>query len=359
MSSLRSHVLLSFFISAAVAVNIAEAFLPRILPWLKPGLANMLTLLALITIGPVFALKVAIGRVFLGSFIMGTFMAPSFYLSLTGAVASCMMMIVVYRPLGILSPIGVSVLGSLTHTITQLAVVYLLFVGHSGIFLLLPVIVISSIAAGLFNGYLVRIIPRQIADMSERRLFLVSTSPRRINIMKKAGLPVILVSPMAEEAKPKDKEDPIEYSLIQARCKINSVVHILSEPGIVIAADTVVEVGGKIFGKPSDEEEAEYMLRTLSGNEQKVHTAVVMRNLASKRTLEAVDTTILRMKELNEAQIEILKKQNMDKAGGYAIQGMRDEYFTSIQGSYSNVVGFPVELIRRMLKDITKDLTYV
>ena len=94
------------------------------------------------------------------------------------------------------------------------------------------------------------------------------------------------------------------------------------------------------------------MLKSLSGDEQKVHTAVVVKNLSSNKKKQMVESTKLRMKEFTPQEIEHFKDKNLDKAGGYAIQGMDDGYIEWCKGSYTNVVGFPVEMARRFLRSI-------
>lgn len=343
---------LAVFIATASAANIAEWFIPHPVPWLKLGLANMVTLIGIITMGGRFALKVATGRVILSSILLGTFLSPTFYLSFTGALAACLVMIAVYRPLGRISPVGVSILGATAHNLAQLIVVYLLLIKHGGVVSLLPLLLIWAVVAGMINGYLTLKVVPKIAIFSDKKIFLVSGSSRRIDMLQKAGLPFIAVPPDIKEDVPDRCDDPVEFSLKQARKKMESVWKKLSSPGCVISADTVVEVQGKVFVKPCDEKEAEYMLKTLSGNKQKVHTAVVIKNLSTLKEFEKVQTTLLKMKKLTEEEIERFKSKNLDKAGGYAIQGMGDKYIRWIKGSYTNVVGFPVEVVRKFLREI-------
>ncbi len=343
---------LAIFIATASAVNMAEWFIPHPILGLKLGLANMVTLAGLITMGKNFAVKVAVGRVILSSILLGTFLSPAFYLSFSGALIACLIMIAIYRPLGKISPVGISIIGAVTHNLAQLTVAYLLFIKHGGIIFLLPLLLCSSVITGMINGYLTLNIVPKIAEFSLRRIFLASNSPRRISILRKAGLPLIVVSPDTVEDRPKDDENPLEFSLKQARKKMESVCKKLSPPGCVISSDTIVEVNGKIFVKPANSQEAKYMLQTLSGNQQKVHTAVIIKNLTTGKKYEKVETTLLKMKKLTDREIEAFKNKHLDKAGGYAIQGMDDKYIKWIKGSYTNVVGFPVEVVRKFLKKI-------
>ncbi|MFH1415219.1 MAG: Gx transporter family protein [Elusimicrobiota bacterium] len=343
---------LAVFTASASALNIAESFIPMPLPWMKLGLANMITLIALITMGRSFAVSLAVGRVFVSSILLGTLFSPAFYLSISGAVVSALFMALIYRPLGKLSPVGVSVVGAVIHSVTQLSVVMLLFIRHPGISAILPLIMVSSVAAGLINGYLaVKIVPK-LAEFADNKIYLASGSPRRREMMMKAGLPVIIIVPDVEEDKPQDGEIPALYALRQAEKKLEAVACHLSPPGCVISADTVVESGGHIFGKPEDVDDAEKMLRLLSGKVQKVHTAVAVINLINGRQLQKTETTSLKMKTLSDVEIRGLKNLNLDKAGAYAIQGMADEYFEWIRGSYTNVVGFPLKTVKALLAEI-------
>jgi heptaprenyl diphosphate synthase len=343
---------LSIFIATAAALNVIEGLIPHPIIWSRLGLANLITLISIIMMGNRFAIKVTLGRVLLGSVILGTFMTPSFYLSLSGSIMACFFMILFYRPLGKISPLGISVIGAIVHNITQLSLAYVILVKHEGIIFLLPALMVSSVVAGMINGYIaIKIVP-ELAEFSFKKIYLVSGSPRRINILRKAGLPVIIVPPETKEDPPLEHEDPKEFSLRQARKKAESVFHSLSKPGCAIAADTVVEVDGKIFVKPADENQAAWMLRTLSEKIQKVHTALVIKNLNTDELKEMVETTHLKMKRLTEEEISFLKDKHLDKAGGYAIQGMNDKYIEWVKGSYTNVVGFPVEVLRRVLREI-------
>ena len=116
----NNTIFLAIFIATAAAVNIAESLIPHPVG-LKLGLANMVTLIGLVSMGRKFAFKVAIGRVILSSILLGTFLTPTFYLSFSGALVACVSMILLYRPLGKISLVGVSVVGAVMHNMAQLA----------------------------------------------------------------------------------------------------------------------------------------------------------------------------------------------------------------------------------------------
>ncbi|MEY3202671.1 MAG: hypothetical protein RIR70_2221 [Pseudomonadota bacterium] len=141
------------FAAAAIALSIAEAAFPLPLPGVKPGLANIITLIVLSRHGFRDALWVGLLRVFAGSLLLGQFLAPGFFLSLCGALASLMVMGLAARFLpknfGLVS---VSLLGSFAHIAGQLVVARLWLVPHDGVFYLVPVFASAALVFGLANG---------------------------------------------------------------------------------------------------------------------------------------------------------------------------------------------------------------
>ena len=122
--------------------------------------------------------------------------------------------------------------------------------------------------------------------------------------------------------------------------------------GIVISADTVVVVKGKIYGKPKTLSNAKKMLKELSGTVQDVWTAVAMKNIEKNKVILGTCKSKIKMRILNDDEISYLANKNLDKAGGYGIQE-DDKYLKVLGGSYTNIVGFPMELVKKMLKRIT------
>lgn len=150
---LRYKVYISLLTSLAIVIHALESSIPTPFPWLKFGFANIITLAAIIVFGFRAGLTVTILRVFVGTFIMGTFLTPAFFLAISGGVASTIVLAATYRYLHpVLSIIGISVLGAFTHTAVQIIVVYLLLVRHFQIFMLLPVFLTFSVLAGIING---------------------------------------------------------------------------------------------------------------------------------------------------------------------------------------------------------------
>jgi heptaprenyl diphosphate synthase len=148
---------IAFLVSCASILQIAESLLPHPIPGIRLGLANMITLVALINIGFKAAVEITIFRTVISSFILGTFLSPTFILSFSGGLASTLVMGFIYRLIVqnqkyFISIIGISLLGSLTHNLVQIGLVYFLLIRHRGIFLLLPWLGISSVIMGWITG---------------------------------------------------------------------------------------------------------------------------------------------------------------------------------------------------------------
>ncbi len=349
-----SPAVIGIFIALAAAFQAVEGFFPRPLPWLRLGLGNMAVLVALITMGSRFAFKVFLGKVMLGSFLLGTFLSPAFYLSLGGGFVSWAVMSILYRPLGKLTPVGISVSGAIAHGLSQTAVAYFILIRHTGIFYLLPLIIISSVMAGWITGLAAKTVSVAIAAYADRKIYLVSTSERRISILKTKGVPVLTVAPETEEDPPLPGEEPGKYALRQAEKKLESVLDRLQEPGIAVSADTVVECGGKIYLKPDSPAEADGMIKELNSKVQTVYTAVLAENLQNGRREKVIEKTILMLKTVPEEEIKKLSDKNLDKAGGYALQGLKDKYIKWMKGSYLNAVGFPAGAVSKLIKKVSR-----
>lgn len=150
---------LSILVSCACVLQVVESFFPHPIPGVRFGLANMITLIALVDLNFKSAFNIALLRTIISSIILGTFLTPAFILSFSGSLISIIMMALFYRlSLGNskirFSLIGISVIGSLSHNLTQIVLVYLLFIRSKGILYLLPWLVISSIVMGIFTGLL-------------------------------------------------------------------------------------------------------------------------------------------------------------------------------------------------------------
>jgi septum formation protein len=186
-------------------------------------------------------------------------------------------------------------------------------------------------------------------------LVLASQSPRRREILERAGIEVtVRVSGVPEERLP--GEHPVEYVRRLARAKAEAVPCQSTE--VVLAADTVVVLDEEVLEKPRDIEDASRMLQMLSGREHRVITGICLRHETGLLCDSA--ETLVRFVALSKAEIEIYAHSGepMDKAGAYAIQGLASKFIDRIEGCYFNVVGLPVSLVYRHLKEIWRNQPY-
>jgi septum formation protein len=201
-------------------------------------------------------------------------------------------------------------------------------------------------------------------------LVLASASPRRQELLRNAGIPFVVQAAHIPED-PLPGESPRACAERLAREKARAVFSRRSDD-LVLGADTVVFVDGEILGKPCDAADAARMLRQLSGQTHQVITGVCLvgalrtesqgvRNPVETGKQEPAtafedvraETTAVAMAALTDEQIRayIATGEPMDKAGAYAIQGMASRWIPRIEGDYFNVVGLPVALVWRMLRE--------
>ncbi len=180
-------------------------------------------------------------------------------------------------------------------------------------------------------------------------LILASASPRRQEILSMITANFEVALPEIEEIIPSDI--PLQQAVIElARQKAEDVFK--SYPtDIIIAADTVVELNGEIFGKPKDVKQAHYHLSSLSGGEHNVHTGVYLLSKTLKHGF--CSTAKVCFDEISDAEIEgyISTDEPYDKAGSYAIQGIAGRFIKGITGDYYTVMGLPLNMLYRCLTD--------
>ena len=181
-------------------------------------------------------------------------------------------------------------------------------------------------------------------------LVLASKSPRRLELLQNAGFEVQVRTADVEEI-PSPGESPVEYVRRLAQSKSAAVPS--SPEEIVLGADTVVVVEGRILEKPADAADAARMLRELSGRSHEVLTGICIRHNGTV----IVDhcRTSVTFSTLSEAQIAeyVATGEPMDKAGAYGIQQFASRFVTSIEGCYFNIVGLPVSLVYRQLNRLS------
>jgi nucleoside triphosphate pyrophosphatase len=181
-------------------------------------------------------------------------------------------------------------------------------------------------------------------------LVLASQSPRRQQILRDAGIPfVVRASGVPEERAP--GESPFDYVRRLAELKASALPIQAGE--IVLGADTVVVAGDLVLEKPADAADAARMLAILSGREHAVVTGICLRSAARK--ILDVAATRVRFVGLTPEEIAayVASGEPMDKAGGYAIQGLASKFIDRIEGDYFNVVGLPVALVWRHWKEMS------
>ena len=168
-------------------------------------------------------------------------------------------------------------------------------------------------------------------------LVLASASPRRRELLATLGIDFRIVVPEIDET-PKADEKPRAFAERLATEKAAAV----NEPGIILAADTIVVLKDTILGKPTDERNASEMLRSLSGAVHEVITGVCLKSPDRTVVFSVVTQVTFRM--IDEAEIEayVASGDPLDKAGAYAIQGGAAHMVRRIEGSYTNVVGLPL-----------------
>jgi septum formation protein len=181
-------------------------------------------------------------------------------------------------------------------------------------------------------------------------LILASGSPRRRELLGKAGYRFEIVAPAVTEILA-DWVTIRETTAWNAMRKAAEVARI--NPGaVILGADTLVALDGVVIGKPSNLIDATRILRLLSGRTHEVWTSVFICQLESKKTLNFQELSLVRFRQLDDRAIAnyLAKVSPLDKAGAYAAQGYGTEIIARIDGSYTNVVGLPMEETVRALR---------
>jgi septum formation protein len=192
--------------------------------------------------------------------------------------------------------------------------------------------------------------------MTEKvKIILASTSQRRAELLTAIGVQFD-VMPSHVLERPHSDEAPADYIMRLARAKVVEIAR-NRDSGLVLGADTIVVIDGRLLGKPTDETDADRMLRMLSGKWHAVMTGVSLYDAGSKREVADYDKTLVRFSQLTDSEIEwyVGTGEPFDKAGGYAIQGRGAMFIDEIAGNYHNVVGLPIPLVYRLAKRLGYD----
>ena len=203
----------------------------------------------------------------------------------------------------------------------------------------------------------------------EFELVLASASPRRRELLEQAGVAFSVHAVDVDETlEPDDLRDPAEAVKKLAERKAHACVEQLLQAGyvgnmIVLGSDTMVALGSEVFGKPDSSEQAEHMLRTLSGRTHQVHTGVSVWMVAAPADEDIslgfrtfADTSQVTFRSIEDAELEayLATDEPYDKAGAYAIQGTAGAFVERVDGAIDTVIGLPVERLLREFPDIPR-----
>lgn len=184
-----------------------------------------------------------------------------------------------------------------------------------------------------------------------KRLILASGSPQRSQLLREARYDfVVQTAPIAELAV--DFLTPSELTLLNA-CRKTLAVARTEPDAVVLGADTLVALGTTIFGKPTDLDDARGMLMRLSGRTHDVVTAVAISKFSDRRTISAVIESEVQFRELDADSIGryLARIDPLHKAGAYAAQIDAETVIKRIDGSFTNVVGLPMETVPKLLAE--------
>jgi septum formation protein len=193
-------------------------------------------------------------------------------------------------------------------------------------------------------------------ERTTARIILASASPRRRDLMAQAGYAFdVVVADVDESALPTEGRDAVQQAEFLALAKARDVAR-RSPDRIVIGADTVVDFNGETIGKPADAADAARITRMIFTAPHRVVTGLAILWLDKSIEIVRSDITIVHPRPMTSEQIErhIAGGTWEGKAGAYAIQEGGDEFVDHIEGSFTNVVGLPMELLKRLLDDLPR-----
>lgn len=184
-------------------------------------------------------------------------------------------------------------------------------------------------------------------------LILASASPRRAEILHDAGYSFSVMSSAIDET-PFASESPAALVQRLADAKAELIAARAVGPAIVIAADTIVTLDGRIFGKPRSTDDARHILEKLSGRTHSVLTGVTLIRLPDAERRSFVESTQVHFSQLSSEEITryLATDEPNDKAGAYAIQGRAGRYIPRIEGDYFNIVGLPLAHVAEALASL-------
>lgn len=183
------------------------------------------------------------------------------------------------------------------------------------------------------------------------RLILASASPRRRMLLEEAGYALQIDPSGLDEPEPKPDESAACYAANLAWQKAAAVARRHGK-GLVLGADTVCEVGGQILNKPLDRADAERMIKLQEGHDTDVISGICLFRAESQEWVGAIEVSVVKFRRLSDHERAGYLDSNrwQGKSGGYGVQD-RDPFVSVIRGSFSNVVGLPMERLAQLLQD--------
>lgn len=183
----------------------------------------------------------------------------------------------------------------------------------------------------------------------EKKLILASASPRRHELLAEMGVPYTILVTDADETVIGRPEERVR---ILAERKARAAAEGLQE-GLVLGADTLVALDERSLGKPEDEQDARFMIMSLSGRTHQVYTGVCLYDAATKTAAVGCARSDVTFRPLSRADVDAYMASGEweGKAGSYAIQGIGAGLVEKYEGSLSNIIGLPVELVEKMLRE--------
>lgn len=197
--------------------------------------------------------------------------------------------------------------------------------------------------------------------MSKLTIYLASISPRRRQILRRLGFKFRALRPDFIEPDIKTSNAPKKFAITCALFKaLSTLRHHKIKSGLVIGMDTIVVQGKRILGKPATVSEAKKILKILSGKSHYVITGIAIIKLPERRIITGAESTRVTFRSLTPEEINsyIRTPEPYDKAGAYAIQGRASIFIEKVNGCYLNVIGLPVPLLLKLLKQLEPGLKF-
>ncbi len=195
-------------------------------------------------------------------------------------------------------------------------------------------------------------------DTEPARLLLASASPRRRELLASLRVPFeVMPSEVVEDTAPLQTESAEQFAVRLAWQKATAVAS-LNPEDLVLAADTIVVLDGRVLGKPADVNEAAVMLRALRGRQHKVITGVFIVQLSSGLQIATSDQTVVTFREYTDQEIAayVATGDPLDKAGAYGVQSQSFHPAKDIEGCYFNVMGLPLCVVAQLLLRADMDI---